>query len=48
LKRNFIAKVVTGSRITIPQEISHVLGIKKGDFVDVDLEKIRKASKAGK
>jgi len=48
LKKNFIAKVVAGRRITIPQEICHVLEIEKGDFVDVDIEKIKTASKERK
>lgn len=48
MKRNFIAKVVAGRRITIPQEICHVLEIEKGDFVDIDIEKMKTASKEGK
>jgi len=40
LKKNFIAKVVTGHRITIPREICQILQIEKGDFVDVDITKI--------
>ena len=47
LKRNFIAKVVAGRRITIPQEICQVLEIKEGHFVDVDVEKIKANSKEG-
>jgi bifunctional DNA-binding transcriptional regulator/antitoxin component of YhaV-PrlF toxin-antitoxin module len=47
LKRNFLAKVVAGRRITIPQEICHVLEIKEGDFVDVDVGKVKANLKEG-
>ncbi len=47
MKRNFVAKVVAGRRITIPQEICQVLEIKEGHFVDVDVEKIKANSKEG-
>ena len=48
LKRNFVAKVVVGRRVTIPQEICQVLEIEEGDFVDVDVGKIKANLKEGK
>jgi len=48
LKRNFVAKVVAGRRVTIPQEICQVLEIDEGDFVDVDVGKIKTNLKEGK
>jgi len=48
LKRNFVAKVVAGRRVTIPQEICQVLEIDEGDFVDVDIGKIKINLKEGK
>jgi len=48
LKRNFVAKVVAGHRITIPQEICQVLEIEEGDLVDVDVEKIKTNLEGGK
>jgi bifunctional DNA-binding transcriptional regulator/antitoxin component of YhaV-PrlF toxin-antitoxin module len=38
LKNHFIAKVVVGHRITIPNEVCQVLGIEEGIFVEVDLD----------
>jgi bifunctional DNA-binding transcriptional regulator/antitoxin component of YhaV-PrlF toxin-antitoxin module len=38
LKKQFIAKVVAGNRITIPNEVCQVLGIEHGIFVEVDLD----------
>jgi bifunctional DNA-binding transcriptional regulator/antitoxin component of YhaV-PrlF toxin-antitoxin module len=38
LKSHFIAKVVAGNRITIPNEVCQVLGIEHGIFVEVDLD----------
>ncbi|KPV63548.1 MAG: hypothetical protein AOA66_0825 [Candidatus Bathyarchaeota archaeon BA2] len=40
LKKNFVAKVVAGHRVTIPKEVCQVLQIEKGDLVDVDIKKI--------
>lgn len=40
MKKHFIAKVVVGHRVTIPKEVCEVLGIKDGDFIDVDVLKI--------
>jgi len=41
LKKNFVAKVVAGHRVTIPKEICQVLTIEEGDLVDIDVTKIR-------
>jgi len=38
LKNHFIAKVVAGHRITIPNEVCQVLRIENGIFVEVDLD----------
>jgi bifunctional DNA-binding transcriptional regulator/antitoxin component of YhaV-PrlF toxin-antitoxin module len=38
LKKHFLAKVVTGHRITIPKEVCLVLEIEDGDLVDVDVD----------
>jgi len=35
-------KVIKGGRITIPQEVREVEGIKEGDFVKITIEKIEK------
>jgi len=48
LKRNFVAKVVAGHRVTIPQELCEVLEIKEGDLVDVDIAKVEANLKEGK
>jgi len=48
LKKNFVAKVVVGRRVTIPQEICQILEINEGDFVDVDIGKIKANLKEGK
>jgi len=40
LKKNFVAKVVVGHRVTIPKEVCQVLQIEEGDLVDVDVTKI--------
>ena len=34
-KRGFPARVTKGGKITIPHEIRKLLGIKKGDMVDI-------------
>jgi len=38
LKKHFIAKVVAGHRITIPNEVCQVLGIENGILVEVGLD----------
>lgn len=48
MKKNFVAKVVVGRRVTIPQEICQILEINEGDFVDVDIGKIKANLKEGK
>jgi len=40
LKKNFVAKVVAGHRVTIPKEICQILEIENGDLVDIDITKI--------
>ena len=40
MKKNFVAKVVTGHRVTIPKEVCQVLQIEEGDLVDIDITKI--------
>jgi len=40
LKKNFVAKVVTGHRVTIPKEVCQVLQIEEGDLVDIDIARI--------
>lgn len=40
MKKNFVAKVVAGHRVTIPKEICQVLQIEEGNLVDIDVKKI--------
>jgi len=40
LKKNFVAKVVAGHRVTIPKEVCQVLQIEEGDLVDIDIARI--------
>jgi len=41
-KRGFPAKVMKGGKITIPHEIRLLLGIEKGDMVDIlDIKKLK-------
>ena len=40
MKKNFVAKVVAGHRVTIPKEICQFLQIEEGNLVDVDVAKI--------
>ena len=41
-KKTFTAQVVSARRITIPYEICLTEGISEGDFVDVQLVKVKK------
>jgi bifunctional DNA-binding transcriptional regulator/antitoxin component of YhaV-PrlF toxin-antitoxin module len=38
LRKHFIARVAAGHRVTIPNEVCQVLGIKNGNLVEVDLD----------
>jgi len=41
-KRGFPAKVMKGGKITIPHEIRLLLGIEKGDMVDIiEIQKLK-------
>jgi len=36
----FIARIVSDGRITIPEQIRKLLGLKEGDFVSCDLDTV--------
>ena len=38
----FVAKVIKFGRVTIPQEIRELLSIDEGDYVVVEIEKVKK------
>jgi len=38
----FIAKVIQLGRITIPIEIRKLLGIREGDFVELEIKNVKK------
>jgi AbrB family looped-hinge helix DNA binding protein len=44
-KQSFITKVVLHGRITIPENVRDVLGLKTGTVVNVTVEKIEKVRK---
>ncbi len=35
-------KVIKGGRVTIPQEIREVEGIKEGDYIKINIEKVER------
>ncbi len=40
-KRGFVAKVIEGGKITIPHEIRTLIGVDKGDMVEIpDIQKV--------
>jgi len=40
----FIARVVSDGRVTIPEQIRKLLGLKEGDFVSCDIETVNSPS----
>jgi len=38
----FVAKVIKFGRVTIPQEIRELLGIREGDMVTMEVKKIHR------
>jgi len=40
----FIARVVSDGRVTIPEQIRKLLGLKEGDFVSCDIETVNTPS----
>jgi len=38
----FVARVISGGRVTIPETIRELLGVKDGDLVEVQIESITK------
>jgi bifunctional DNA-binding transcriptional regulator/antitoxin component of YhaV-PrlF toxin-antitoxin module len=41
-KINFTAEIINGGRITIPRPARVALGLKVGDFVEIDVKKTLK------
>jgi len=41
-KETFLARVISGGRITIPEEVRELHGIKKGDLVRVSIIEVKK------
>jgi AbrB family looped-hinge helix DNA binding protein len=44
---NATVKVIKDGRITIPQEIRELEGIKEGDFLKISIEKIERSKQTG-
>ena len=45
MANRFVARIISGGRITIPETLRDVLGVKDGDLVEVELKgKIKEAS----
>jgi len=40
----FIARIVSDGRVTIPEQIRKLLGLKEGDFVSCDIETVNSPS----
>ncbi len=45
-KLNFIAKIISNNRITIPEVPRIVLGLKEGDVIEIEIKKIVKKQEA--
>jgi len=44
----FVARVISGGRVTIPETIRELLGVKDGDLVEVQIESITKIEEVSK
>jgi len=41
-EENFVKKIVSGGRVTVPYEIREKLGLEKGDLVNLKIRKVEK------
>jgi len=46
MSETFVAKIIVGGRITIPESVRDVLGLKEGDLVRAVVEKANKTKGA--
>ncbi len=42
INRTFLARVISGGRVTIPEELRELLGIREGDMIELQILKLIK------